>query len=183
MRQCEWQKETLQSQSKHPVPRRWLASGRRRHFLPATQTVQRTRSNPCWTGPTVASCPKEKRDSNPCTRPVGERFIKLIINEVQTLLIPDNSCSCLSLQTETLWSTTCLKCPCQTISPAPRGPESACVRTRLLPRSPTAEVRDQGMTCFIRRIFVLDSALSDYQNQCFSFSSDILKKAQLWYNM
>lgn len=123
---------------------RWPVSGRRRRFPPAAPTTQRTRSNPCWTGPTAASCPKERRASNRRTRLVGRHFASRP-NEPQLLCVQRRDLFVFP-QTVTRWTTRSSTCPCLSISPARSGPESASVRTRPAPRSPTAEVEVKGHT-------------------------------------
>ncbi len=140
-----------------PLSHRWPVSGRRKRFPPASLTIQKTRSNPCWTGPTTASSPKERRDSSlhilPVSRAAGQQDRTVGCCSSRTsckfcAIKPGNKsvCLCVSLQTVTLWTTRSSMSPCQSISPARSGPESASVRARPPPRSPTAEVSKVKLT-------------------------------------
>lgn len=57
-----------------PVFYRLPVSVQKRPFLPAAQTTRRTRSHPCWTGPTGVSSLKERKDSSRHTQLVRQRF-------------------------------------------------------------------------------------------------------------
>lgn len=85
---------------------RWPASEQRKRFLPASRTIQRTRSNPCWTGPTAASCPKERRDSSPhillVSTASGQDFANRLCVCVQTRQISLCVCVCASTDSNPL---------------------------------------------------------------------------------
>lgn len=72
-------------------------------------------------------------------------YIVLIPNEPQLLCVQRRDLF-VFLQTVTRWTTRSSTCPCPSTSPALSGPESASVRTRPAPRSPTAEVEVKGQT-------------------------------------
>jgi len=75
-----------------------------------------------------------------CTKPVAycPSQNKVPFSEI---MIVKSDCSCVPRQTATLWTTRSSMFPCQSISPAPSGPESASVGAGSPPpRSPTAEV-------------------------------------------
>lgn len=122
---------------------RWQASGRRRSFLPATPTTLRSRSNLCWTGLTEASCPKERRGSNPHTMLVMHTQAP-----ARATVLSFNCCLnplSVPVQTATLWTTRSWTCLCRTTFPVPSGPEWACARARAALRNPTAEVLRSGV--------------------------------------